>query len=431
MASGDAPICLTLSAIQEPLPKRLRRLADCAEEQGVASVDVYGNSPALQAFEAEVSALLGKPRGLWFCTGTLAQRAALHAHREQQWEARKEDASGSPRVLLHPTSHLIHHECLRNGPEQAKRTAVEAAARLPAFEFHRVIALSDFDAASLEALGPLDTVVLELPQRCNGGRTVDWEDLEKISRRVRQEAGGRLHMDGERLWDVQPFYCSSTSGGKTLADTAALFDSVYVSFYKGLGGMTGAMLVGQDDFIQRAKDWRLKLGGNVFAAAPHWLDAREQLKRHVSAMPSASMHCPSFQARLDKLREVVARLTAETDTGKFLRFEPPVPQSCMVHCYIRTGVSMAELDAAHEEAAAATGVRLWNGLRGTGYGPDGGESGGWYFEWSMGPDNCQIDTDRMLEGWKALGASMQVARSASAGDLSGVKHPPGSVRGSL
>ena len=50
--------------------------------------------------------------GLFFPTGTLAQRAAIHAHFQDL------AVQGLPqgRLILHPTSHLIHHDCLRDGP---------------------------------------------------------------------------------------------------------------------------------------------------------------------------------------------------------------------------------------------------------------------------------------------------------------------------
>jgi len=54
------------------------------------------------------------------------------------------------------------------------------------------------------------------------------------------------HMDGDRLWEVELF-----SLGKSFANVAALFDSVFVSFYKGLSGACGAVLASTDDiFIQ-------------------------------------------------------------------------------------------------------------------------------------------------------------------------------------
>ena len=59
--------------------------------------------------------------------------------------------------------------------------------------------------------------------------------------------GVKMHMDGARLWEVQPFF------DKPLSQICALFDSVYVSFYKGVAAMSGAMLLGTADFIAQAR----------------------------------------------------------------------------------------------------------------------------------------------------------------------------------
>ncbi len=62
-----------------------------------------------------------------------------------------------------------------------------------------------------------------------------------------RERGTALHLDGARLWDVHaPFY------RRPYAEIAGLFDSAYVSFYKGLGGIAGATLAGPADLVAAA-----------------------------------------------------------------------------------------------------------------------------------------------------------------------------------
>jgi threonine aldolase len=52
-----------------------------------------------------------------------------------------------------------------------------------------------------------------------------------------------------RLWEASAGYEQSVS------EICALFDSVYVSYYKGLGGLTGAMLLGKFPFIADSREW--------------------------------------------------------------------------------------------------------------------------------------------------------------------------------
>ena len=56
-------------------------------------------------------------------------------------------------------------------------------------------------------------------------------------------------MDGARLWGCEPFY------GRTLAEIAGLFDTVYVSLYKQLGGIAGCRLAGPED-VAEVREWR-------------------------------------------------------------------------------------------------------------------------------------------------------------------------------
>ena len=59
------------------------------------------------------------------------------------------------------------------------------------------------------------------------------------SPRAARARGIRLHMDGARLWEAREAYAP-----RTHAEICALFDSVYVSFYKGIGALAGAALAG-------------------------------------------------------------------------------------------------------------------------------------------------------------------------------------------
>ena len=92
----------------------------------------------------------------------------------------------------------------------------------------------------------------ELPQRDIGGLLPAWDDLREQVVAAR-ERGAATHLDGARLWEAQPFY------GRPHAEIAGLFDSVYVSLYKGLQGVRGAVLAADADPSRRppsgARGW--------------------------------------------------------------------------------------------------------------------------------------------------------------------------------
>jgi threonine aldolase len=124
-------------------------------------------------------------------------------------------------------------------------------------------------------------------------------------------------MDGARLWEIEPFY-----QGKSFADVAALFDSVYVSLYKGLGGAVGAMLTSSDeDFMDQAKTWQRRLGGNLVASYPALIDDERGFNLNIG----------TFYLKWQKMCSVASAIMEATkkyrtkDGKPIVFFEPEVP----------------------------------------------------------------------------------------------------------
>ncbi len=252
--------------------------------------DKYSEGPAITLLEQRVASLLGKEAALWFPKGIVAQQAALLVHAASR---------GRKVVALHPKSHLMVDEA----------GALERLAGLTALRLgtdHRHFTVEDLRKAG----EPLAAVTVELPLRRPGYQALPWDDLAAISDWARQNQVP-FHLDGARLWEVQPWY------NRPLSDIAGLADSVYVSVYKGLGGLSGCVLAGTTEMIQAAKLWRVRYGADLPAAFPLIISALDGLQtvlpkmgdyyRHACALASAieavpgltafpnAPHCNSFQ----------------------------------------------------------------------------------------------------------------------------------------
>ncbi len=218
--------------------------------------DRYGGSGPVEVLEREVARLLGKPAALMFPSGIMAQQAALRV-----WSDRR----GSKRVAIPDLSHLLHHEL--DGPQHLHGLTYErltVGSKVPV-------------AADLDAIpGVLAAALLELPLRDAGYLLPTWDELSAFSTAC-QDRDVPLHLDGARVWESQPYLAHG------LDEIAGLADSVYVSFYKGLGGLSGAAIVGSTDFVAEARQWRQRHGGTLFRMSPYALSAirglREQLPR--------------------------------------------------------------------------------------------------------------------------------------------------------
>lgn len=235
-------------------------------------IDRYGDGPAIALLEREVAALLDKEAALFIHKGVIAQQMALRV-----WTER----TGRRTVALHPKSHINLDEC--NAYERLHQLI-----GLRVGEDHRPFTLQELKDLN----EPCGAIVIELPLRHAGYKLLPWEELVTISVWAREQ-GVPLHFDGARLWESTPFY------GRSCAEIAALADSVYVSFYKGLGGLAGCILAGSKDFIEETRVWKTRLGGNLFTVFPYVLAALEGLHHHL----------PKIEAYVARAREISAALT--------------------------------------------------------------------------------------------------------------------------
>ncbi|MGZ2360565.1 beta-eliminating lyase-related protein [Streptomyces sp. 372A] len=243
------------------------QLAALAADAGTVTdpelpADIYGDG-VVGELEQRVAALLGTEAAVFFPTGTMAQQVALRC-----WAAR----TGNPVVALHPLAHPEVHENGAFGAVSGLRTVHPTTApRLPTAEEVR-----DFPE-------PFGTLMLELPLRDAGFVLPAWEELEAVVAAAR-DRDAVVHFDGARLWEC------ATHFGRGLPEIAALADSVYVSFYKSLGGISGAVLAGSASLVEEARLWRHRYGGQLFQQFPAAVAALAGLDRELPRLPSYVEH---------------------------------------------------------------------------------------------------------------------------------------------
>jgi threonine aldolase len=293
------------------LPKA--RLAEIGEE---VTPDTYGQGGVVEELELELAELLGKPAVVFMPSGTMAQQIALRIHADRR---------GRRGVAFHPACHLLHHEELAY-QELHHLTGV------PVGEPDRLIDLADLEGIKEQPAA----LLLELPQRDIGGQLPEFAQLEAQVGWAR-ERGAAVHMDGARIWEATPYY------NRSLAELAALFDTVYVSFYKGLGAIAGCCLAGPEDIIDAARTWRARHGGRVVALWPYAASAKAALHLRLSRMPDYYRHALAIAASLQDLEGV--------------QVVPSRPQAPMMHLLLN--MTAAELEGAASELAEAEAIWTW------------------------------------------------------------------------
>ncbi len=279
--------------------------------------DRYGDGGPVAALETRVAGLLDKPAAVLFPSGIMAQQSVLRV-----WS----DRLGSRRIAIPAVSHLLHHE--QDGPRL-----------LNGFEW-ALLTIGGVvpSVGHLEAIpGVLGAALLELPLRDGGYLLPSWEELEAFSRAC-SDRGVPLHLDGARIWESAPHL------GHSPAEIAALADTVYVSFYKGLRGLAGAVVAGPEDVIAEARLWRSRHGGTLFTMLPYAVSAlrglREELPQmaeyHQRAVEMAELladrgvrtfperpHCNAFRVFVEAPGDVVTERVVTVMERERLAVTPP------------------------------------------------------------------------------------------------------------
>ena len=241
------------------------------------AVDDYGKGGAVARLEQVTTQRLAKPSGLFFIKGVTAQLCVMRAYAE---------ARSCRNVVIHPMSHMDIDEA----------GAIETVAGLRAIRLGR---FTPFTAQALETVTePLAAVVVELPLRRAGFLLPTLDDLRAISRWCR-ERSVPLHFDGARLWEAAAGY------GISEAEMAELADSVYVSYYKGLGGLGGAMVVGSESFVDSLRVWKTRFGGDLFTAYPYAIAALDGVDRLAPRLPEFVARARALAAGLDAVEGIV------------------------------------------------------------------------------------------------------------------------------
>ena len=409
----------SIVSLQAPHPEispaeRLRQIAADCERYGITTSDVYGDfhlthtKSFLRSFERNVALELNKEDAVFMPSGVMAQQIALLIHSKNRTK-KMFACHHSSHLLLHEeegfrnllemealiinTNPLVSSSSLSTSSSSSSSTlpnnhGLHFQCSVPPLSYHHVQQTIDTFKKTQHPSVPragdvIAALIVELPHRELGGKCTPWEEL-RLLRDLCHDEGMAFHCDGARLFEATTGYDS-----KTPAELTSLFDSVYLSFYKGLAGTSGAMLMGTTDFCQQARTWLRRFGGNLYTLLPYAVAGYSGYHRHWLGNNGAM----TFLEKKEKLKRIVAALSADDDIRRIVVFDPPVPEVNMIHGYLRMDAS--EFPFIKERIENDLGICVLSRIRSTG-------KGQCMFEWTMGEANGNIDDKVFVLGWKAL-----------------------------
>jgi threonine aldolase len=285
------------------------------DRDGKQESDIYGNGKIIDDFQEKMAKYLGKESAVFFPSGTMAQQIALRICCDEK---------GINKVAYHPLCHLEIHE------EDGLRKLHHIEPVLLA-DKNRLIQLEDV----IDMEDSIACLLLELPQREIGGQLPDYKTLEEISAFCRKK-GIKLHLDGARLFEVLPYY------EKSAAEICQLFDSVYVSFYKGIGGIAGAILAGDKVFTEESKVWKRRHGGDLISLYPYILSADYYFDNRIDKMEQYYQEAKELSRFFNQCHAVSTLPMVPVSNMFHVYFDAPKEEieAVLIEIYLETGIGI-------------------------------------------------------------------------------------------
>ena len=203
--------------------------------------DVFHEDPSVNRLENMLSEKFGMEAGMFCASGTMSNQIAIKCHTQPGDE-----------IICDKMSHVYLYEgggIAFNSGCQVK-TVEGDRGRIKAEQVLEVINPNDIHKASTKL------VSLENTANRGGGSCYELEDIKNI-KEVCLQNNLKLHLDGARLFNAL------VEKKETPKEYGAIFDSISICLSKGLGAPVGSVLLGNKEFIQKARRVRKVFGGGM------------------------------------------------------------------------------------------------------------------------------------------------------------------------
>ncbi|MGB6012082.1 MAG: low-specificity L-threonine aldolase [Desulfobacterales bacterium] len=204
--------------------------------------DVFGEDPTVNLLEEMVAKRLGKEAALFVPSGTMANMVSQMTH-----------CGRGDEVILGDQSHIFFYE--QGGSSALGGIHPRTVANQPDGK----MALHNIEAAIRQddIHFPITRlIVLEnTHNRCNGS-PLDAAYMHSVGKLARRY-GLKIHVDGARLFNA------AVALGVKARELVVEADSVNICLSKGLAAPVGSIVIGNREFISKARRVRKVLGGGM------------------------------------------------------------------------------------------------------------------------------------------------------------------------
>jgi threonine aldolase len=253
--------------------------------------DVYGEDPTVNKLEAMSAEMFGMESALFCPSGTMTNQIAIKCHTNQGDE-----------VICDHVSHVYIYEgggiAFNSGC--SVRPLIGDRGRLTAEQVAEAINPDDIHKP------PTRLVSLENTANRGGGACYDFTEIQKV-RQVCEENNLPLHLDGARL------YNAIVAKNENAKQYGEVFDSISICLSKGLGIPVGSVLIGNKDFINKARRVRKVFGGGMRQAGYLAAAGVFALENNISRLAEDHLHARMLAEALGKKDFTGTILPVETN----------------------------------------------------------------------------------------------------------------------
>jgi len=267
--------------------------------------DVFQEDPSILELENYAAKLFDKEAALFCPSGTMTNQIAIKAHTQPGDE-----------LLCDVNSHIYNYEgggISFNSGVQAKLLSGNEG-RLSAEMIEQNIN-AEFDWLSKTSL-----VCIENTVNRAGGSYYTTQQIEPITKLCKNK-NLKLHLDGARIFNAL------TETGESPLAVGDLVDSISVCLSKGLGAPVGSLIIGDKDFIKKARKLRKVFGGGMRQAGFLAAAGMFALKNNVTRLKEDHQKAKILESTLKSMPYVESVLPVYTNIVIFnLKKEMPGEQ---------------------------------------------------------------------------------------------------------
>lgn len=262
--------------------------------------DVFGEDPAVNKLEAMAGSMFNMQAALFCPSGTMTNQIAIKCHTQPGDE-----------VICDKVSHVYIYEgggIAFNSGCQVKSIEGDRG-RISA---EQVIAVINADDVHKPATS---LVSLENTANRGGGSCYEFVEIEKI-KEVCLVNNLKLHLDGARLFNA------IVNCDQSPKQYGEIFDSISICLSKGLGAPVGSVLLGNREFIKKARRVRKVFGGGMRQAGYLAAAGIYALEHNIGRLQIDHLHAKKIAEALLKKEFVGKMMPVETNIIIFEIIEP-------------------------------------------------------------------------------------------------------------